>query len=88
VWVVLQGGAALIAGVDAVERRHVGCGEGIAGRLAAFAVAGLDELQDCRRGLGGDGGELDQRLGAGELTVFEAQAVCLHQPEQLLDGPA
>lgn len=86
--VALQDSAALIAGIEAVEHGDLGWAEGIAGRFTALAVASLDELQDDDRSLGGDGGELDQHIGAGELTVLEAQAVGLHQTEQLLDGPA
>src|SRR5271168_5655949 len=86
--VLLERRSTLDMGVEAFE--HVGfrAAEGVACGLAASALASLHELEDYGRRPGGDGCELQKLVGAGQLTVLDAQAVQLHQAKQLLDRPA
>ncbi len=58
--------------------------------VAEFGIGcgtGLDKLHGGDRGLGGDGGELDEAFGGFELTIFE-RSLKFQQSPELLDGPA
>src|SRR5215813_7596322 len=74
IWVFLQRCGALELGVEFVEHGNLVCAEGERGRFAVGRGAGLHELHGGDRGLGGDGGELDEPLCGFDLTVFDTQA--------------
>ena len=89
VWISLFGGAwRVLIGLDGMQSVDLGVGEGDRSGLERLSVARLNQLHDQGRGVGCDGGELEQAIGGFELTVLEAQAVLLQGPEQLFDGPA
>jgi hypothetical protein len=47
----------------------------------SFSVACLKELEGHGRGLGRDGGELEQALGLGDLGVFQTQPLLFEKFE-------
>ena len=63
------------------------CVEGNMGGLLA-TVARLQQLDGDDGGFGGDGDQLEEPLGGADLAVFEPEAVCLEDAEELLDDPA
>src|SRR5258707_573980 len=88
VGVFLAGGAALHSLIEQGDERDlVGC-EGEAGGPPVGAGAGLYELHDDGGGFGGDGDQLAEAVGGGELAVFDAQSLELEGAEELLDDPA
>src|SRR3984885_4493487 len=86
--VFLQLCGAFDLGSELVENGNFVFAEGDSGRFGIGCGTGLDKLHGGDRGLGGDGGELDEAFGGFELTVFEAQPLKFQQSPELLDGPA
>src|ERR1700730_9447360 len=74
--------------VEGAERCDLVGIEGEPDGLMATAIARLQELEgnDCR--LGGDRDQLEEPVGGGDLAVFEPEALCLEDAEELLDQPA
>src|SRR6266850_328067 len=56
--------------------------------LIATAIARLQELEGDDRRLGGDRDQLEEPVRGGDLAVFELEALCLEDAEELLDQPA
>ena len=81
-------GFALDLRVDGFQGRHLLLCEGQAGRFGAAPVTSLHQLEDEGGGFGGNRRELQQPLGAGNLTVFELQPLLLRNAKELLDDPA
>jgi hypothetical protein len=86
--VLLLGRLAFQGRVDGPQDVDLGGREGDQGGLIGLPVARLKELEGHRRGLGRDGGELEQALGLGDLGVLQSQALLLEKSEKLLDQPA
>lgn len=84
----LQLGLALEAAFEGGERVDLVGTDGQACRVRIAATAGLHELEDDCRGLGGDGDELFQPRRQLQLAVLDLEALRLHHPEELLDHPA
>src|SRR5918994_2304970 len=74
--------------IEGSERRDLVRFEDEVDRLLAAAVPRLQELDGNDGGLGSDGGQLEEAIGGGDLTVFEPEAVGLEDAEELLDQPA
>src|SRR5258708_962143 len=51
-------------------------------------VARLQELDGNDRGLGSDGNQFEKPVGGADLAIFEPEALCLEDAEELLDDPA
>ena len=86
--VLLLGGLAFEALTDPLQGRSVVGVEDFAERTFGFALALVDELHhlDCGDQNGGD--EFFERTVLFLPQRFDGKALCLHGPEQLLDGPA
>jgi hypothetical protein len=61
--------------------------EGPVCRVGASAVASLHQLQGDNGGFGGDRGEFEQPVGGFQTTVFQLEALGLHEAEERLDCP-
>ena len=81
-------GFALDLRVDGFQGRPLLLCEGQAGRFGAAPVTSLHQLEDEGGGFGGNRRELQQPLGAGNLTVFELQPLLLRNAKERLDDPA
>src|SRR6516162_10592066 len=73
------------AGIEGAELIF---GKGKRSRLLAAPIPRLQQLQGDRRGMSGNGDELEQALGGLDLAVFEAQSLFFEQPKQLFDDPS
>src|SRR5215217_4176965 len=62
--------------------------EGAFDRQLFATIAGLNELNDDTCCFSGDRHELDQGLGAFDLTVLDSQALVLERAKELFDDPA
>src|SRR5215204_2620068 len=69
--------------IEGGERRDLVRIESEVDRLLAAAIPRLQELDSDNRGFGGDGDELEEPLGSGDLTVFEPEALGLENAEEL-----
>ena len=87
-WVLLLVGLALEAVADALQSRPVVGVEDFAERATSLAVALGDELHHLDGGDQDRGDQLFERAVLFLPQRFDSEALCLHGPEQLLDGPA
>ena len=76
------------SGVGGIENCDLVLRKGDTSRVVTPAVVRLMELESNGSCLGGDGGQFDEPLCGGELTVFQPEALQLQQTPELLDDPA
>ena len=86
-WIVLSRRCGLVSGLEGSESVDLAGLEGDGGVEIGSTVSGLHELESDDGGLGRDGDELEEGIGAVELTVFDAEALGFEDAEELLDGP-
>ncbi|MGY4484524.1 hypothetical protein ACVWWR_003715 [Bradyrhizobium sp. LM3.2] len=73
--------------VQGSQRSHLAGVEGDVDGLLSV-VTRLQELDGDHSRLGSDGDQLQKPVGGPNLAVFELEALCLEDTEELLDDPA
>src|SRR5690242_17734510 len=86
-WVFQPFGSGFELLIEGGKRGDLAGGEGDVDRLWA-AVPRLQELDGDDGSLGGDGDQFEEPVSRADLTVFELEALCLKDAEELLDDPA